>query len=231
MQKQDFFQKALADFTHEAASGGAIRHLTDLGYTAKQVKELLDFPTSYERIQKTMWEHLLDTEVILLEEPGLGERKKRAVYVREYDRYGKASFRRVLEEDRSQGGNNIFGQIKDRDAEGEGWKEINADRDGKNSLNAFYALLRSKVEENGEGASYVTCDFGLMAGKDAARYQEMLNVLERDQREYLTGLPWTAERAYHRLNPRMLEILLKLYGTGYYHGICFFLRAKEKMFF
>ena len=48
MSEQDFFKSALADFTFEAASGGAIRHLADLGYTVKQITEQLSFPTPCE---------------------------------------------------------------------------------------------------------------------------------------------------------------------------------------
>ena len=33
MSENRYFQKALSDFTYDAASGGAIRHLTDTGYT------------------------------------------------------------------------------------------------------------------------------------------------------------------------------------------------------
>ena len=95
---QDDFRKALSDFSFDVASGGAIRHLTDLGYTVKQIQERLDFPTPYERIQKAVWERLADTGVILTEEPGPERAQEKVRYVREYDSYGKASFRRVMEE-------------------------------------------------------------------------------------------------------------------------------------
>ncbi|MCM1119715.1 MAG: hypothetical protein NC543_10185 [bacterium] len=91
--EQTYFQRALSDFVFDMASGGAICHLTDLGYTVKQIQEKLSFPTPYERIQKAVWKHLLDTGVIALEEQAKAGEK--VAYVREYDRYGKASFRRV----------------------------------------------------------------------------------------------------------------------------------------
>lgn len=96
MGKEDFRQ-ALSDFTFDVASGGAIRHLTDLGYTVKQIQEQLDFPTPIARIQEGVWKRLVDTGVILLEEPLRQEPKEKVNYVREYDSYGKASFRRVVE--------------------------------------------------------------------------------------------------------------------------------------
>lgn len=87
------FQRALSDFVYDMASGGAICHLTDLGYTVKQIRESLDYPTPYERIQKTVWKHLLDTGVVTPLEQG--EAREKVEYVREYDCYGKPSFRRV----------------------------------------------------------------------------------------------------------------------------------------
>ena len=119
MAKQEYFKTALSNFTYEAASGGAIRHLADLGYTVKQIAAQISFPTPYERIQKTVWEHFLDTHVILEEEPGSGKQRETAAYVRDYDAYGRASFRRVS--DREMQKTEIA------------WKEkcFNPDKDGK----------------------------------------------------------------------------------------------------
>lgn len=49
MAEQEYFKSALSDFTYEAASGGAIRHLADLGYTVKQISGQLSFPTPLDR--------------------------------------------------------------------------------------------------------------------------------------------------------------------------------------
>lgn len=93
--EQTYFQKALSDFVYDMASGGAICHLADLGYTVRQIQEKLDFPTPYERIQKTVWKHLMDTGVIFPEGAEQGKTREKVDYVREYDSYGRASFRRV----------------------------------------------------------------------------------------------------------------------------------------
>ena len=98
MQQSKYFQKALSDFTYEAASGGAIR-LAALGYTARQISEQLTFPTPFGRVQQELWKNLVDMKVILLEEPGSGRQKARVSYVREYDKFGRAAFRQVVEED------------------------------------------------------------------------------------------------------------------------------------
>ena len=93
MSEQDFFRNALSDFTYEAASGAAIRHLTDLGYTVKQISERLTYPTPFERVRKTVWQQLLDTKVVLTEEPGGGKMRGRTEYAVEHDKYGRTSYR------------------------------------------------------------------------------------------------------------------------------------------
>lgn len=98
MEKEGFRQ-ALSDFSFDVASGGAIRHLTDLGYTVKQIQGQLDFPTPGARVQEAVWKRLVDTGVILLEEPWRQRAKEKVEFIREYDSYGKASFRRVVETD------------------------------------------------------------------------------------------------------------------------------------
>ena len=91
MAEQEYFKSALSDFTYEAASGGAIRHLADLGYTVKQISGQLSFPTPFARVQKTVWQRLLDTGVLLMEEPGSGQglNRGKAGYTMERDKYGR----------------------------------------------------------------------------------------------------------------------------------------------
>ena len=84
MPEEPYFKEALSNFTFDVASGGAIRHLTDLGYTVKQISRELAFPTPIDRIQKVVWEHLLNRGILLLEEPGNGEGLEKFSYVRDY---------------------------------------------------------------------------------------------------------------------------------------------------
>ena len=95
MAEQDFFHAALANFMFDTASSGAIRHLADRGYTVEQIRKHLDFPTPYDRIQKTVWEHFLHTNVLRLEEPGTAGIQETYEYITEYDQYGRKSFRRT----------------------------------------------------------------------------------------------------------------------------------------
>lgn len=224
MEEQSFFQSALADFTYETACGGAIRHLADLGYTVRQIAEQLDFPLPYERVRRAVWQRLTDTEVILLEEPGSGRRKERAVYVREYDKFGRASFRRTAED--AAGGSGSRGAASSAGS----WRERHICGGGEAS-EELAEMLHAKREANGSEASYVSCDFGLTAGKAPEEYGRLLAALEERQREYVEGLPWEKRRVYHRLDPRMTEILLQLYGKDCWHGVCFFLNTHERIVF
>ena len=80
------FQKALSDFTHEMASGGAIRHLADLGLSAEEIQKRLDYPTPLDRIRDTMAKYE--------QEKKTRSEGKGYEYVKEFDAFGKPSFRR-----------------------------------------------------------------------------------------------------------------------------------------
>ncbi len=64
-----YFQDALSDFVYDAASGRAIRHLTDKGYTAARIMQQLCYPASFEKIQHTITKHLKETGILLDELP------------------------------------------------------------------------------------------------------------------------------------------------------------------
>lgn len=210
MPEQSYFQNALSDFTHEAASGGAIRHLTDLGYTTKQIMERLDFPTPLARVQKEAWQRLIDTNVILLEEPGSVKREKTA-YVREYDKFGRASFRKVVEQDEGK---------EDKIS----WRRQSLSGKTQDKVSEF---IREKIAVNGEGFSYVACDFGLINKQEPERFHRILQNLDEELREYIEGLPWERQRVYHRLNGRMTKIWMSLKENEGCFGECFFLTTKE----
>lgn len=116
------FQKALSDFSFDMAGGGAIRHLTDLGYTVKQIQERLDFPIPVTRIQEAVWKRLMDRGVIFQEEPRSQKPREKVNFLREYDSYGKVSFRRVAETVPQQEKGGVFlvcefGALRYRDGE------------------------------------------------------------------------------------------------------------------
>ncbi len=214
MSEQDYFRSALASFTHDAASGGAIRHLADLGYTVDQITRQLTFPTPRERVRREVWERLLDTGVILTQEPGGQKAPGKADYVLEYDRYGRASFRKTAVQKES--GKRIL------------WRErrFEADPGDGDALALF--MMRKCAENGGEGA-FCSCDFGLWDREDSGGLATALRALDQRQQEDILGLPWGKRRCYHRLDQRMREIVARLYGDGRYDGVLYFLKTEEKV--
>ena len=89
------FNKALGNFINDAAAGGAVRHLADLGYSISKIADEINYPISKEKIAQYMWEHFLNTGKISLEEPQSTYEK--VSFVKEQDEFGKISFRRVTE--------------------------------------------------------------------------------------------------------------------------------------
>ncbi len=93
---EKYFEKALADFTVDFASGGAIRVMADKGYPVEKIKEKLAFPTPFEKVREIVWQHYLDTKVILLEEPEKDVSTDRVSYEKVQDEYGRTSFKQVV---------------------------------------------------------------------------------------------------------------------------------------
>lgn len=90
-----YFEKALHNFTMDAASLGAVRHLADLGLTVAEIEARLDFPTPHALVRQTVWEALCANGTILTHAPDGKQRQEKVTYVREYGKYGKATFRQI----------------------------------------------------------------------------------------------------------------------------------------
>ena len=90
------FNEALGKFVTDFAVGGAVRHLADSGMSISQIQQQLDYPLPKEKIAAILWEHYVNTGVICLEEPK--PVTERISYVKEQDKYGKISMRRVVEQ-------------------------------------------------------------------------------------------------------------------------------------
>lgn len=239
MAEQEYFKSALSDFTYEAASGGAIRHLTDLGYTVKQISEQLSFPTPYARVQKTVWQRLQETGVILTEEPGSGktQRQGKAEYVMERDKYGRTSFRRAAAKEEGvgteaicwkertfmTGGEAVVCQQQRRAVSGRRAEVPDTERSRRLAV-----YLAEKCREN-DGDAYLSCRFGVLQRERPSDLEAMLAVLNERQREYITGLPWEAGVCYHKLDQRMQEIAVRLYQAGMLQATCYFRKTEEKV--
>ena len=94
-QKQQYFKAALSDFALDVAAGGAIRSLATKGYTVEEIRKRLDFPVSKEQIGLIIWNHFLETGIILLQEPDTSKENFAVTYEMVHDAFGKASFRQV----------------------------------------------------------------------------------------------------------------------------------------
>lgn len=230
MEEANVFQSALSNFATDVACGGAIRHLTDIGYTLDQIVERLDYPASREKAQRIMMEHLYQSRVLLREEPSEALFEEQTQFVEEQNAFGRRTLRKIKIDQKSQNKVTNATDLTMLSHQEETartqvflWKESIYDpgRDGK-----LTELLHRKCEKYGETYSYISCSFG-KAGND--QYSQNESYLNGRQREYLAGIRWEQPVLYHRLNRRMLEIISKLYEAGVYGGICYFAAGQEKI--
>ncbi len=203
-----YFQNALSDFVFETACGGAIRHLADSGYTARQITDNLSYPVPYERVREAVTKHFLDSGVLLEMPPSQQRKAERFEYVQEHNEYGKPSFRRV--------------QVKEeKSSSPESWREIHFARQENpaETEKAFMELLGRIAEENGDHA-YVSCGFvrSLVLGNPGLSSAGCHPGLNSRQQEYLQGIVWGHKTMCHRLDGRMREILMAVYGDGMFAG-------------
>lgn len=211
-QEQKYFKKALSDFTFEMASGGAIRHLADRGYTVGEIVKMLDFPTPYERVGDLVRKHFLETGVLLLDEPTKEAGPEKYEYVADYDEYGRKSFRKVVLEERREVSSC--------------WSENSFDQKKSGGLSYF---LKEKCQINGEAFCYVSCRFGLDLKRDPNGFEDLLSLLEPLERDYIMGIFSERRILYHQLNHRMGKIVVRLYESIGYEGYCYFIKTREKI--
>ena len=102
MDETNYFQNALSSFVTEAACGGAVRHLTDIGYTLDQIVDRLDYPAPRAKVQRIMMAYLYESRVLLLEEPSADLFAPKEQFVQEQDSYGRRSFRKIEVDYKSQ---------------------------------------------------------------------------------------------------------------------------------
>lgn len=61
----EYFNAALSDFVFDVAAGGAIRHLTDRGYSVEQIIGKLDYPVPRSKVEQAVYSHLLGSGILL----------------------------------------------------------------------------------------------------------------------------------------------------------------------
>ena len=183
-----YFQKALSNMVFETACGASIRYMTERGCTTRQIVEQLDYPMSFERVARAVTDYLLEQGILRREPPKAEERKETYTYVQEKGKFGKISYRRVLQSEE----------------EGNPPKDWN-----RESAEDFLAKKKEADRE-----VFVPCDFGIPASEGGMR----LSVLNERQQGFLSGICWEKRRMYYRLDGRMEEIIRKLWENGQYSG-------------
>ena len=197
-----YFHNALQNFIFEEAGGGAIRHLANRGYTAKQIAQALSFPVPYEKVREAFTEYLMKENVLLREDPRTYREPERTEFVREYDKYGRASFRKVAISPKGDLPDKTFGAGKWR---GMDFAEfLRLYQGGAGNIKLPREADFAETEKN----VYIACGFGGEQG------EELFAALEGEQYEYVQGICWKRRTMYHLLNRRMLEIAATLQGRG-----------------
>jgi hypothetical protein len=202
---ENIFRDALTNLTYDVASGDAIVHLAKQGYLPQEIKEMLDFPTSYERVQESFWKYLVDEKIIVEEKCELGKRREKVNFVTDYDSYGHKSLRRVVEYENGDLAKNIDDFLHSTYTQ---------------AADGNFADFLKKLSES---ETYVSCDFGM-------RRENAFDVLTDREKLYMEGIPWKRKLVWHRLDKRMLKILPVLYEMSY-HGILVSLKKEKQISF
>lgn len=207
MADERIFQEALSNFTYDVASGGAIRHLADSGYSVKQIMEMLDYPTPEDRVKKTVWEHFIDTGKILLKKPGTGLMQEKVSYVKETGKYGRSTFRRIV--------------TKEEQA-------VEYSEMSWNDYLKYYCEKKTSISNDKPVKTYVCCSFGEIKKQNPENFQKMLDLLTSKEREFMIGLLWEQEMVYYLLDARMTDIMSTLHKAGVYEALCYVALEKRK---
>lgn len=210
-ERPRYFEEALSDFTHDVASGGAIRHLVDLGYSTDQIMRRLDFPTPRARVEQTVYRYMTESG-LLLEQLPVPEEELETVYLPGKIRTEESRAQvRMSEESR------IGAMLRP-------WLPGKR-RPGTARRQKICDFLREAIERDGEENSYMACPFGMWRRDRERRLNEAFACLTGREREYLLGIPWPMGMAYHRLNGRMTEISMQLACESGMQLAFYFLRS------
>lgn len=229
MDEPSYFQNALSSFVADAACGGAVRHLVDIGYTLDQIVDRLDYPAPRAKVQRIMMDYLYESRVLLREEPSAKLFAAKEMFVQEQDAFGRRSMRKVMVDSNSQSdvvdtkrnliGNERDAKIPDLDMTRMShpqkevqrqeilWKKIVYDpkRDGK-----LTELLHQKCDKNGEAYSYISCSFGKPINDQHSQYMtgnEGKSGKNEKNRQNESGGVLAAEKIWSCLNNRQRDYI------------------------
>ena len=216
----DHFEKALMDMKDSFAGRDGIKHLADLGYPMRAIKDSLDYPFPMDKIGKVLWNHYLGNETILLKAPGSGTGEAGFTYIRKTDAFGKQSFIRVTE--------------KKAVTVTRTWKKIvhNTGRDIFNpTADEKMLAVKEFIDKYSVGGpDYVSLHFGRLKRNEGPEWHSLLSHLSGDERDYAEAMPWESSLngCYHLIDDRMLRMLVSLEGTGCLPGVYYFAEETEE---
>lgn len=98
-EKQEYFQEALSDFVYDAASGRAIRHLVDRGYTTEQIMQRLDFPSPRVRVEASVYRYMTERGILLEALPVPEHEMEKIILRNPSERELTRLLRKLLEDD------------------------------------------------------------------------------------------------------------------------------------
>ncbi len=205
-----YAREAVSNMAFEAGCGAAIRHLTDAGLTAVQIKDKLSYPAPFEKIRETMYTQLLANGTVRTDEPDTTAPPP-VEYVQERDAFGKISYRKkpLPAAADMQGADLPYRESDLRTA----------------SIEKKLTLYQAKKAANGEAPAYLSCRFG----HPNQKMRPNLSCLTAEEREYIEGIPWPITTVCHRLDERMERIFMKLLENGEYTGCLYFTGLHEKI--
>ena len=211
-----YFEEALHHFIKDFNYGGAIDHLTEKGYSLRQIRDRIGGHLSDSFLREQMMQSYLKHDRLLLEEPGSRKREKLSM-VRETGPYGRVSFRQVRE-------------VIEESTLPLALRSYHPQKDGR----LAHFLLR-KTEENNSaqilspseqrklsGGSYLSLQIS------SRRLEDWSDCLDRNQLDYLEGFRELSGSCYLRIDSRVAEIAEGLYEAEAYQGHAYFLDLGQK---
>lgn len=97
MAEQEYFKKALGNFTFEFAGGNAVRKLARQDYSIEEIAKKLDYPIPKSRIADMVWKEYLASGRVCLQKPSADGKLEKVTYIKEQSVNGRVSMRRVVE--------------------------------------------------------------------------------------------------------------------------------------
>lgn len=115
------YKNALHNFITDFADGGAIRHLSSLGYSVSEIMGRLDYPLPRQTVAQKVWEYYLEIGKICLEKTQTESFVEKKRYVKVENAAGRPSYCQVTERIPTRQREYIacdFGRRKYQDPEG-----------------------------------------------------------------------------------------------------------------